>query len=192
MKRWGETNVSTKTDIAVEHRRRLVARMVGRRADERLGVRGIALALADPNRPDEQRTTAPDGSPWSYVTIARDIAHIKGLWRNENTRALSEHRAEQLAAINEMLLTALNRSGPAWAAEARQLIALQAKMLGTDSDPMRLYEQMEVQMHLAIGRLEARFGGDPALLQQVISALVGEEREMPEALALPHSPVADA
>ncbi len=184
--------VSTKTDIAVEHRRRLVARMVGRRADERLGVRGIALALADPTRPDEQRTTAPNGEPWSYVTIARDIAHIKGLWRNENTRALSEHRAEQLAAINEMLLTALNKPGAAWAAEARQLVALQAKMLGTDTDPARLYEQMEVQMNLAIGRLEARFGGEPELLHRVITALVGDEHEMPEALAMPHGPVADA
>lgn len=170
------------TDLETERRRRLVARLLARRAELLAGTRGIALLLADPNQPPELRSVAPDGSPWSHVTISRDINIIREEWKQESLRSLSEKRSEQLASIDEMLRTALSKPGAAWAAEARQLMALQAKMLGTDTDMARAYDYITAQMNLALNRLEAEFGGEPELLNRIMTALVGGEHEMPRAV----------
>ncbi len=185
--------MTTPSDIAVDHRRRLVARLLARRGLERLGLRGISDALADPNLPEHERSTAPNGEPWSVPTLSRDIAHIRQMWREEATGSVVEFRAKQLAVLDELLGTALcHPTELGWASEARKVITAQIALLGTDTDQTRVFTLVSQQMHLALNRLEAEFGNEPALHRRIITALVGSEHEMPEALALPHGPVADA
>lgn len=179
-------SLNKKTDLAAEHRRRCVARLLGRGAEARLGVRGIAQKLAAQGQPEELRSVTPDGKPWSPATIARDIAQIKELWQHESLRSVVEHRSKQLATLDELLLTALSNPGAAWAAEARQLVAQQSKLLGTDTDQTRVYELVSQQMHLGVGRLEAHFADRPGLLREIISALVGGEQMVQQA-ALPQT-----
>ncbi len=182
----------TPSDIAVGHRRRLVARLLARRGLERLGLRGISAALADTNLPEDERSVSPNGEPWSVPTLSRDVAHVRQMWREEAAGSVTEFRAKQLAVLDELLGTALcHPTELGWASEARKVITAQIALLGTDTDQTRVFAHVELQMNLALNRLEAEFAREPVLLKRVISALIGGEHEA-QPLALPHGPAADA
>lgn len=70
------------------------------------------------------------GKAWSNGTIATDFLALDKQWRKSAERATSEHKAEQLAELQE----ARRR---AWAVgdmpEVRQNIALEVKILGTEA-----------------------------------------------------------
>ena len=172
--------MATQSELDIDHRRRLVARMLARRALERLGLRGIALALADETLPDYERSVAPNGEPWSIATISRDVAFIRQGWQREAMASVVEVRAQQLATLDELLVTALGKVEDVnWMSEARQVIAQQARLLGTDSDQTRVHALVSQQMNLGLDRLEREFAKEPALLHRVITALVGNEVVVP-------------
>lgn len=99
--------------------------LVAHMAVRRIPTRAMSKALA------EQGIVNPrGGKPWNYSTLARDVAKLEKEWRANATKELSDHRARDLAELDEL-------ARRAWAEKDYQLVLKiqerRAKLLGMDS-----------------------------------------------------------
>lgn len=112
---------SRKIDGA-ERRREAVARLRLRG----LSVRSIATALASLDPPVLNR----EGKPWGKTTIQSDLDVLRERWREDSSRTIAEHHAEQLAQLREV-------QREAWRDRNLELVLKThdriARILGTDA-----------------------------------------------------------
>ena len=165
-------------ELEANNRKRLLARMLVRQETRQLTHVEIAQRLAEPRnkrgRIDKaKRSVAPNGQPWSKSTIARDLAEIEAGWRLEATRDAATWKARIIAGYDE-LLAIYWKTGEFEGVE-RVLVALR-KAIGTDSDQVALYEQLQLQLSIAAQRVRAAFSDRPELAQEIYRAFSGNPR----------------
>lgn len=111
----------------MEMRRAAVARLRLRG----LTLREIALALAKGDAKGQGRILNPDtGEPYSNVTILNDLKALSAEWKENAQADISEHRARQIAEIEQVKRQAWSDSDGALALRA---IELEMKLLGTNA-----------------------------------------------------------
>lgn len=112
-------------DLIREKRRAAVGQLLARGFKQR----EIAERLAEMDEKNPET-----GEAWTVMTISNDIKAIRAEWRKTANRSVEEHRARQLAELEE-----LKRAG--WAGDNHTLVlsALQHEAKLTDtSAPIRI------------------------------------------------------
>lgn len=119
------------------------------------------------------------GKPWTRQAIYADAQFLREQARDAAMRDISEHRAELLDHLSELLHLAWKEQRYD---DARKVIKDMREMLGTDAPQVIVFEQMQQRMTEAVASLERAFADDPATLQRALDALMGVDHPSAQGL----------
>lgn len=128
--------------------------------------------------------TNKNGDPYHFTTISEDVKQLKAIWRQYSVANIADHKAEQLARLENLYTHAMNRKtrdlfgiehdNPDYR-EARLILDSRAKLLGLNEPETIILVQTHEAMHQIMTsawiELTEEFKDDPATLNKITAAL---------------------
>ena len=152
------------SETTIERRRRAVGKQMLMMAAPTS--RQIAAELAK-----EGELNPQSEQPWDHSTVARDMEHIRGEWRQEVLKPLVYHRNRMAHSYALLLETAWRGKN---LSEIRQTLRDYIEFLQLNGATIVVAQHLEAELQDIFDKLEIEFLDTPEIMDRVYRALAPE------------------